>query len=204
MAWNKNTNPDKIREYNRKYYQEKTKQKRAEARGGLEKECPICHAKFTPSNANVKYCCKACKELATKIQNMRRRQTEEYKEKQKAYRKTEAYKESLKKYQQTEKYKASRKRYMEKYLQTEEGKATRDRYQHSDKFKEVAKKYQQSEKGKEARKRHQQTESYKASVKKYQQSEKGKEALKRYREKLKANGWKPLYTKENQELNLEK
>ena len=129
MAW-KNTNPEKIKEYNRKYYQEKTKKKRQDIKAKVIKECPICHTMFHPTTSNnQKYCCEACSIIGNKIRQIMNRKKEGNQEKlrnyQKKYRESEYYKE----YRQSEKY----KEYQRKYRQ-----------EHKEKLKEIAKKYQQS------------------------------------------------------------
>ena len=138
MGWNKNTDIEKIREYNRQYYQRKLKEKRAKERQekGQEvrtKECPICHSTFTTDKPNQKYCCDACKKLSHRIKGMLYRQTKEYKERTQS----EEFKEKVKQKRQTEKYKEYRKQYaktdtykkaMKKYAQSEKGKATLQRY----------------------------------------------------------------------------
>lgn len=141
MVW-KNTNPEKIREYNRKYYEEKTKAKR-KAKREKEKEenpiykiCPLCGTKFKATTRKQKYCCEACQLLGRKIR-------------MKVYREQPQNKEKAKKYRQTEAYKRTRA----KYMSSEKGKESLKRYQQSEKGKEAAKRYQQSEKGKEATKR---------------------------------------------------
>lgn len=140
MAWNKNTPIEKIREYNRKYYLEKTKQKRAEKEKPPRepKECPICHSTFIPKSSNQKYCSPECSKVSARIKDILYRSTKEYKEKMQAYRQTEEYKAKQKELRQTEKYKEYRKKYaksetykavMKKYLQSEKGKATVKKYQ---------------------------------------------------------------------------
>lgn len=183
MAWNKNTDPEKVKEYNHQYYLKKTKLKRQtdeykqkqkeirqQKRAELEpKECPICHSTFTPEKSTKqKYCCKACKLIAQKIQSMLYRKTDKFKEQQRKYRQSEKYKEYRKKYTQTETYKETVKRYQ----QSEKGKATYKKYQQSEKGKTACKKFRQSEKGK-------------AIIEKYRQSEKGKLANKKCEERKK-------------------
>lgn len=138
MPWNKNTDIEKIREYNRQYYQRRTKEKRAkerEERGVVlqEKVCPICHATFTTEKPCQKYCCDACKKLSQKIKGMLYRQSqkykdrvqsEEFKEKRRQYMKSIKYKEYRKQYAKSETYKKA----MRKYAQSEKGKATFKRY----------------------------------------------------------------------------
>jgi hypothetical protein len=129
MSWKKDTPIEKIREYNREYYQRKVKEKRALARQQAEKkvttkECPICHSTFTVETPNQKYCCETCKKVATKIKGILYRQTKGYKESQKQYRKSEHYKEYRRQYAKSETYKSI----MKKYAQSEKGKATTQRY----------------------------------------------------------------------------
>ena len=132
MAW-KNTNIEKIREYNRQYYQKKVKEKRAKEKAGrsITKECPICHTTFTTDKPNQKYCCDACKKISVKIKGIIYRRTQEYKDKLNEYRHSDKFKEQQKQYRQSEKYKAYRKEYVK-----------------TDKYKEIAKRYLQSDKGK--------------------------------------------------------
>lgn len=139
MAWKKGTPIEKIREYNRQYYQRKVKEKRAEERAThiVKKECPICHTIFTPDKPNKKYCCEECKKVSIKIKGNLYRRSQEYKDKLKEYRHSDEFKEKQKAYRQTEKYKAYRKEYAKtkkykeiakRYLQSEKGKATMQRY----------------------------------------------------------------------------
>jgi DNA repair exonuclease SbcCD ATPase subunit len=180
MSW-KYTDPEKVKEYNHQYYLKKTKLKRQtdeykeqqkqkrNAQPKVKKECPVCHTTFTPEkSAKQKYCCEACRIVATKIKGKLYRQTEEFKEQQRQYRQTEEYKEYRRKYAKSETFKKA----MKKYAQSEKGKATQ-------------KKYAQSEKGKLASKKFRQSEKSKAIIKKYQKSEKGKLAIKRREDKRK-------------------
>ena len=103
MAWAKNTDPEKIKEYNRQYYELKRKAKLEEARKNAVKEqyvkiCPVCNKEFTTTVKNVKYCSDDCKEAAKK-------------EREKEYKKTDKYKEYIKNYTKSEKYKAIKKEY---------------------------------------------------------------------------------------------
>ena len=114
MAWTKNTDPEKIKEYNREYYQKKKKAKMEEAKKNkteiiYTKVCPYCNREFTTTIKNVKYC-PECKKIVLK-------------EQRKAYNQTDKFKEYLKNYYSTDEYKAKRREY----------------YQ-SDKFKELVKK----------------------------------------------------------------
>lgn len=186
MAWNKNTNPEKIKEYNRQYYLKKTKEKMEQAKVKLEpKECPICHATFTPERSNQKYCCSACKKLANKIAKLIYSRTDKYKEMQKEYRQTESFKESQRAYRESEKGKLARKEYLKEYSKSEV-------------YKKAQKKYAESEKGKATRQKYDQSEKGKVAKQKYDQSEKGKANHKRYYEKRKANGGKALREKEEE------
>ena len=155
------TQKEKEQEYNRKYYLEKTKVKRAEQKKSIEPqakkvrklECPICHTTFETDKPRQKYCSEACKKLAARLRGIAYRQSEEYKEKihseefkekQRQRRQSEHYKEYRKNYTKTEKHKEYRK----KYSQTEQCKAMYARYNQSEKGKATFKKYAQSEKGK--------------------------------------------------------
>ena len=141
MGWKKGTDIEKIREYNRQYYHQKTKEKRAKARQEQEpktKVCPICNQTFTTDKPNQKYCSETCKKFSHRLKGILYRQTqayqdriqsEEFKEKRKQIRQTEQYKEYRRQYAKTEKYKEIMKRYME----SEKGKATLKRY--NDKLK---------------------------------------------------------------------
>ena len=135
MAW-KNTSPQKIKEYNQKYYQKKLKIKRAKEKQEREEKialgliklkytvvCPMCGTKFSTNKSRKKYCCKACKELANKIQRRIKENNPKYKEqkriKSREYSKTEAYKKTRQKYAKSQKGKEALKR----YLHSEKGKA---------------------------------------------------------------------------------
>jgi predicted unusual protein kinase regulating ubiquinone biosynthesis (AarF/ABC1/UbiB family) len=181
MAWSKDTDKEKIKQYNKEYYEKVRKARAKQRREELltERECPICHGMFKPTRTNQKYCCEACKIVGNKLQHALYRQTEEYKEKIRAYRQTPEYKAKEKERRQTEEYKEYRKQ----YAKTETYKATMKRYAQSEKGKATYKKYEQSDKGK-------------AKNKKYLQSEKGKATTQKYLEKRKANGWKSLYKTE--------
>ena len=125
MAW-KNTDPEKIREYNRKYYAEKTKLKRQQAselKVRDKRECPICKTTFIPETNRQIYCCEACALVARKLRARVYRQTETYKEKMKEYRQTESYKQVRDKYRKSEKGKKAIKR----YLMSEKGQQARAR-----------------------------------------------------------------------------
>lgn len=138
MSWKKGTDIEKIREYNREYYQRKVKAKRAKQRAEKGKvirevECPICHTVFVADKPNQKYCSDECRKLSHKQKGILYRQTdaykeriqsEEFKERRKQLLKTEKYKEYRKQYAKTETYKKA----MKKYLQSEKGKATIKRY----------------------------------------------------------------------------
>ena len=125
---------EQLREYYRKYYQERRKQKLAEARkkNPTYKICTMCGTKFESVN-NAKYCCEACRSLAKKITQKIYRQSDKYKEFVSKYRQSDKYKESQEKYRSSEKY----KKRIKEYWQSEQG-------------KEKAKRYSQSEKGKAA------------------------------------------------------
>ena len=138
MSWSKNTDIEKIREYNRKYYHKKVKEKRMKERQATLQErrtkvCPICHSTFVADKPNQKYCCEACQKISRKVKSILYRQTkeykervhsEEYKEQRRQYTKTEQYKQYRKQYAKTEKY----KEIMKRYAQSEKGKATIKRY----------------------------------------------------------------------------
>ena len=132
MAWSKNMDPEKLREYYREYRKRKAQEKIAlEGEKQYTKECPICHKVFTTTVFNKKYCCEACKEESIRARGALRRQSSDYQAKLKAYRKTDKFKELQKQYRQTEQYKEYRKEYAK-----------------TDKYKEIMKRYHQSEKGK--------------------------------------------------------
>ena len=120
MAWSKNTDKEVIRKYQREYYQRKTKDKRKKQRelNKQKKVCAICGTTFMPDRPNVKYCCDACKLVASKIRAKLYRTSEKGKETAKKYRQTEVYKETRKRYLQSEKGKAA----LKKYMQSEKGK----------------------------------------------------------------------------------
>ena len=142
MAWNKNTDPEKIREYNRKYYAEKTKAKRISKRQEtVKKVCPICKAEFTPNREHKVYCCEACKKIGERIRDIKYSKSEKSKEKAKRYRASESYKKTQQKYRSTEEFKEKRRAYMREYCKSEA-------------FKKAQKKYTQSEKGKATMKRY--------------------------------------------------
>lgn len=97
--------------------------------------------------------CKCCFKEYCKV----RRQSEEYRERNKEYEK---------KRRQSEKYKEYQKAYMIKYKQTQNYKDSIKKWKSSEKYKEYYKKYQKLEKRKEANLL-------------YRQTEKGKEVVKR-------------------------
>ena len=119
MAWAKNTDPEKIKEYNRQYYELKRKAKLEEARKNAVKEqyvkiCPVCNKEFTTTVKNVKYCSDDCKEAAKKEREKEYKKTDKYKEYIKNYTKSEKYKAIKKEYAKTQAFKDSLKRYYEK------------------------------------------------------------------------------------------
>ena len=115
MAWSKNTDIETIREYNRKYYESKTKEKLKKERelNRKKKVCPICGTSFMPSAPREKYCCDACKLVATKIRTKLYRESDKAKETFKKYRQSETYKKVKEKYMKSEKGKNAVKRYLE-------------------------------------------------------------------------------------------
>lgn len=124
MAWTKNTDPEKIKEYNKQYYLKKVKAKREALKTikpktvkEIEKVCPICNKTFTTTNSRKKYCSDECKMQYILKQQKEHRQTKEYKEKIKEYYKSESYKNSQLKYSQSEKGKETKKKYYEKKKQ---------------------------------------------------------------------------------------
>jgi endogenous inhibitor of DNA gyrase (YacG/DUF329 family) len=133
MSKPKKKTPEEIKqhhkEYNQKYYQEVYKAKVAERRKQAKPKtsvCLMCGNTFTQTHANQKYCCEACKALASKIKAKIRLNDPEVKEKIR-----EQARKRAKEYRQTDVYKR-----------------TRQRYAKSEKGKEAVRRYQQSEKGK--------------------------------------------------------
>ena len=85
MSWNKNADPEKIKEYNRQYYLKKTKAKREALKKEkveevIVKVCPICNKEFTTTKKKTKYCSKECHMQYTLAQQKERRKTKEYKD----------------------------------------------------------------------------------------------------------------------------
>ena len=121
MAWSKNATPEEIRAYNKKYYEEKTKAKRAEYRKNnpirIKRKCPICGGVFVTDSPRRKYCSDACQQVATKMRNVLYRQTDKYKEYMHAYRQTDKYKEIKEKYRKSEKGQQA----IQRYLKSEKG-----------------------------------------------------------------------------------
>ena len=155
MAWSKKTDIEKIREYNRKYYAEKIKQKRLLKRQEtVKKTCPICKTEFTPTEGHKIYCCEACRKIGDRIRETKYSKSEKCKEKNKRYRESESYKESQKKYRSSETFKETRREYMKKYAKSEAFKKAQKKYAQSEKGKATQKRYAQSEKGKATQKRY--------------------------------------------------
>lgn len=114
------------KEYQHKYYLEKTIAKRAKAKAKKKKiikVCPICGKEFKAPNNRTKYCSAECKKEANIRADKLRKQDPSYLEKWKEWRKE---------YYKSDKYKAVRKRYAEsekgksaykRYLETEQGRA---------------------------------------------------------------------------------
>lgn len=122
MAWNKSTNPEKIKEYNKQYYLKKTKAKREalkkeKVKEAIVKVCPICNKEFT-TKKKTKYCSKECHMQYTLAHQKERRKTKEYRDKIRDYYKSESYKNSQAKYANSEKGKEAKKRYYEKKKET--------------------------------------------------------------------------------------
>lgn len=119
---------EKEKEYQHKYYLEKTIAKRAKKKAeikekGYIKICPICNKEFKAPNRRTKYCSEECKKEASIRAEKLRKQDPSYLEKWKEWRKE---------YYKSDKYKAVRKRYNEsdkgknalkKYRETEQGRA---------------------------------------------------------------------------------
>ncbi len=119
MAWNKITDPEKIKEYNKQYYLKKIKTKKEAIKKEKIKEvvvkvCPICNQEFTTTNKRTKYCSNECHMKYTLAQQKERRKTKEYREKIREYYKSESYKNSQTKYANSEKGKEAKKRYYKK------------------------------------------------------------------------------------------
>lgn len=119
MAWTKNTDPEKIKEYNKNYYEKKRKAKLEEARKNKAKPtyvkiCPICSKEFTTIIKKTKYCSAECKEIAKKEREKEYRQTDKFKNYMKEYTKTDKYKAIKKEYSKTQAFKDSVKKYNEK------------------------------------------------------------------------------------------
>ena len=119
---------EKLKEYNHKYYLEKTIAKRAKKKAetkakGYKKVCPICNKEFKATNKRTKYCSNECKRKAISNAEKLRKQDPSYlkkwKEWRKEYYKSDKYKAVRQKYANSEKGKARQKA----YLQTEKGKA---------------------------------------------------------------------------------
>lgn len=94
---------DKLKDYNKNYYETVTKAKREKLKENKVKPtyvkvCPICNKEFTTNKHQQKYCSSECKEISIK-QNM------------KEYIKTDKYKEYMKEYMKSSKYKEVRKNY---------------------------------------------------------------------------------------------
>ena len=124
MAWNKTTNPEKIKEYNKQYYLKKTKAKREALKKERVKEvivkvCPICNKEFTTTSKRTKYCSDECHMKYILAQQKEHRKTKEYKDKIREYYKSESYKNSQTKYANSEKGKEAKKRYYEKKKESE-------------------------------------------------------------------------------------
>ena len=122
MAWAKYVDPEKIKEYNRQYYElrkDKLKEAREKAKKNAVKEqyvkiCPICNKEFTTMNKQTKYCSDDCKKVAKKEREKNYKKTDKYKEYLKNYTKSEKYKAIKKEYAKTQAFKDSLKRYYEK------------------------------------------------------------------------------------------
>ena len=126
-----------LKEYNQKYYQEKTLPKRrgivkvkAELKVTQVKEekpktkvCARCGKEFIPTGSHAKYC-PNCREIAMAENRKAYRESERYAEVKAKYQQSEKFKETVRRYHQTEKYKSMRA----KYNQSEKAKETRKRY----------------------------------------------------------------------------
>ncbi len=128
-------NAEKLKEYNKQYYQTTLKEKRTQERQSKVKTkvCPICNQEFVPKKSNQVYCSSECKKESHRLKGIIYRQTEgykqriqseEFKEYRRNYTKTEQYKEYRRQYAKTETY----KNILKKYAQSEKGKATLKRY----------------------------------------------------------------------------